>query len=252
MFTMKVKKSHFFHHGSWRVIMAVKCPVCGAELPDNAVFCNQCSHALNQDMPEERPAEDSEGVYRWVYELPMMKSFFLLFEVWRVLGLSAAIVIVIMLVMNLLSGNGLDGVTGAFTTGVIVLAILMVLSLPAYWIVTKANNGKYTVLFEMDEEGIDHTQIKTDKAKALEALTILAGTKTGNRTVTGAGVLSATGTSLYSRFSSVKKIKADPAKCLIRLYGKLIRNQVYTDPEHYEFVLGYITERCPQAEVTRK
>ena len=176
----------------------------------------------------------------------------LLFEVWRVLGLSAAIVIVIMLVMNLLSGNGLDGVTGAFTTGVIVLAILMVLSLPAYWIVTKANNGKYTVLFEMDEEGIDHTQIKTDKAKALEALTILAGTKAGNRTVTGAGVLSATGTSLYSRFSSVKKIKADPSKCLIRLYGKLIRNQVYTDPEHYEFVLGYITERCPQAEVTRK
>ena len=252
MFTMKVKKSHFFHHGSWRVIMAVKCPVCGTEVPDNAVFCNQCGHALNHDMPEERPAKDSEGVYRWVYELPMMKSFFLLFEVWRVLGLSAAIVIVIMLVINLLSGNGLDGVTGAFTTGVIVLAILMVLSLPAYWIVTKANNGKYTVLFEMDEEGIDHTQIKTDKAKVLEALTILAGTKTGNRTVTGAGVLSATGTSLYSRFSSVKKIKADPSKCLIRLYGKLIRNQVYTDPEHYEFVLGYITERCPQAKVTRK
>ena len=232
--------------------MTLKCPVCGAELPDNAVFCNQCGHALNHALPEDRPAADSEGVYRWVYELPMMKSFFLLFEVWRVLGISAAIVIVIMLVMSLLSGNGLAGVTGAFTTGIIVLAILMVLSLPAYWIVTKANNGKYTVLFEMDEEGIDHTQIKTDKAKALEALTILAGAKTGNRTVAGAGVLSATGTSLYSRFSSVKKIKADPAKCLIRLYGKLIRNQVYTDPEHYEFVLDYITARCPQAEVTRK
>lgn len=232
--------------------MTVKCPVCGAELPDNAVFCNQCGHALNQAVPEERPAEDSEGVYRWVYELPMMKSFFLLFEVWRVLGISAAIIIVLMLVINLLSGDGLDGVTGAFTTGIIVLAILMVLSLPAYWIVTKANNGKYTVLFEMDEEGIDHTQIKTDKAKALEALTILAGAKTGNRTVAGAGVLSAAGTSLYSRFSNVRKIKADSSKCLIQLYGNLIRNQVYTDPEHYDFVLDYITDRCPQAQVTKK
>ncbi len=232
--------------------MTVKCPVCGAELPDNAVFCNQCGSALNQAAPEENPAEDSEGVYRWVYELPMMKSFFLLFEVWRVFGLSAGIVFVIMLVMNLLSGGGLAGAAGALIPVIIVLAILMVLSLPAYWIVTKANNGKYTVLFEMDEEGIDHTQIKTDKARALEALTMLVGAKTGNRTVSGAGVLSATGNSLYSRFTNVRKIRADSSKCLIRLYGKLIRNQVYTDPEHYDFVLDYIIARCPQAAVTIK
>ncbi len=232
--------------------MTVKCPVCGAELPDNAVFCDQCGHAMNQGVPEERPIEDGEGVYRWVYERPMAKSFFLLFEVWRVLCLSAGIVVVIMMVINLLSGNGLNGVTGALTTGIIVLAILMVLSLPAYWIVTKANNGKYTVLFEMGEEGIDHTQIKTDKARALEALTMLAGAKTGNRTVTGAGVLSAAGTSLYSRFSNVRKIQADSSKCLIRLYGRLIRNQVYTDREHYDFVLNYITARCPRAEITKK
>ncbi len=232
--------------------MTVKCPVCGAELPDNAGFCDRCGYAVNQGVPEDRPMEDGEGVYRWVYELPMANSFFLLFEVWRVLGLSAGIVIVIMTVVNLLSGNGLDSVTGALTSGIIVLAVLMVLSLPAYWIVTKANNGKYTVLFEMDEEGIDHTQIKTEKAKALEALTMFAGAKTGNRTVMGAGVLSAAGTSLYSRFANVRKIRADASKCLIRLYGRLIRNQVYTEPEHYDFVLDYIAARCPGAEITKK
>ena len=32
---------------------------------------------------------DQSGKYRWVYELPMLNSFFLLFEVWKVLGLSA-------------------------------------------------------------------------------------------------------------------------------------------------------------------
>lgn len=229
--------------------MPVKCPVCGAPLANDAVFCNQCGSALNPVTEENRPSEDGDGVYRWVCERPMTGSFFFLFEVWRVLALSACLVIVVLAVISLLSGNGPDGVIGAAGTGLLVLAILMVLSLPAYWIVTKANNGKYTVLFEMDEDGIDHTQIKTDKAKALEALTVLAGKRTGNRTVAGAGALSAAGTSLYSRFSDVRKIEADASECLIRLKGRLIRNQVYTDQEHYDFVLDYITSHCPKAEI---
>ncbi len=232
--------------------MPVKCPVCGALLPDDTVFCTRCGTELNCDTAAERPSADRDGVYRWVYELPMMKSFFLLFEVWRVLILSAGIIVVIMTVINMISGDGLEGAFFALRMGLLVLAILMVLSLPSYWIVTKANNGKYTVLFEMDEEGIDHTQIKTDKAKALELLTVLAGTKTGNHTVAGAGALSASGTSLYSRFSDVKKIQADASKCLIQLKGRLIRNQVYTDPEHYDFVLDYIIDHCPQAVIEEK
>ena len=232
--------------------MSVKCPACGTELPDHAAFCENCGQALYPAQTGKKLSEDSDGVYRWVSELPMATSFFLLFEIWRVIIFSAVLIIVVTAVINLLSGNGLNGVTSAVGMGLLVLAILMVLSLPAYWIVAKANNGKYTVLFEMDEEGIDHTQIKTDKAKALEALTVLMGKRTGNRTTAGAGMLSAAGTSLYTRFSAVRKIQADASKCLIRLKGKLIRNQVYTDPEHYDFVLDYITSRCPQAEITRK
>ena len=232
--------------------MPVKCPVCGTVLPDDAVFCNQCGSALEPVRPDEEPAVNGTGVCRWVYELPMTKSFFLLFEIWKVLGISAGIIVVFLLVINLLSGNGLDGLIGALGTGILVLGLLLILSLPAYWIVTKANNGKYTVLFEMDEEGICHTQIKTDKAKALEALAILSGAKTGNRTVTGTGLLAASGTSLYSRFSDVRKIQADASRCLILLKGKLIRNQVYTDPEHYDAVLNYIIAHCPQAAVERQ
>lgn len=232
--------------------MPMKCPVCGKELPDHAAFCDRCGSVLHSAQPDHKPAADPDGVYRWVCERPMLKSFFLLFEIWRVIIFSAALIIVVTAVIDLLSGNGLNGVTSAVGMGLLVLAILMVLSLPAYWIAAKANNGNYTVLFEMDEEGIDHTQIKTDKAKALEALTVLMGKRTGNRTTAGAGMLSAAGTSLYTRFSAVRKIQADASKCLIRLKGKLIRNQVYTDPEHYDFVLDYITSRCPQAEITRK
>ena len=138
---------------------------------------------------------------------------------------------------------------GSFGMAALVLGILFVLSVPAYWIVTRANNGKYTVLFEMDDDGIDHTQIKTDKAKALEALTVLAGTAAKSRTAAAAGILSASGGSLYSNFSKVKRIKAVPEKGLILLSGTLIRNQVYTDDQYFDFVYEFITRRCPGAKI---
>ena len=94
----------------------------------------------------------------------MLKNLFLLFEVWKVLGITYVLMLFVTLLINLFSGGGMDGMISASKACTIVLAILLVLSLPAYYLVTRANNGKYTVLFEMDERGIDHTQIKTDKS----------------------------------------------------------------------------------------
>ncbi|MBR4928578.1 MAG: hypothetical protein IKZ63_03660, partial [Oscillospiraceae bacterium] len=113
-------------------------------------------------MPDNIPAyrtdifTDKSGKYRWIYELPMLKSFFLLFEAWKVLGMSAAVVALFMTIVSLIDGYGLQGLLFSLESAALPLGILLVLSLPAYWIVTRANNGKYTVLFEMDDSGIDH------------------------------------------------------------------------------------------------
>ena len=101
----------------------------------------------------------------------------------------------------------------------------------------------------MDERGVDHTQIKTDKARAMEVLTMLAGEASGNKTTKGAGILSAAGGSLYSPFVSIREIRTDPEKKLIRLQSLLISNQVYTEAEDYDFVLNYIVDHCPKARV---
>ncbi len=194
---------------------------------------------------------DKSGKYRWVYELPMLRCFFLLFEVWKVLLLSAAVVAVFMMILNLIEGSGAEGILFSLEAAALPLGILLVLSLPAYWIVTRANNGKYTVLFEMDDSGIDHVQIKTDKAKALDRLTAAAGIAAGSLVTAGAGALSASGGSLYSRFSKVRKIKADRKNCRILVNGTLIRNQIYVDEGNYDFVFDYIVSRCPQAKVIR-
>ena len=206
-------------------------------------------------MPGNTPAyrtdifTDNSGKYRWVYELPMLRCFFLLFEVWKVLGMSAAVVALFMTIVSLIDGYGLQGLLFALESAAVPLGILLVLSLPAYWIVTRANNGKYTVLFEMDDSGIDHIQIKTDKAKALDLLTTFAGIAAGSRTTTASGMLSASGGSLYSRFSKVRKIRADRRNNRILVNGTLVRNQIYVDDGNYDFVINYIVSRCPQAKV---
>jgi hypothetical protein len=192
---------------------------------------------------------DYKGKYRWVYELPMLKSFFLLFEVWKVLGLSAMIVVFFMSVVSLVQGGGPSAMIFNMEMGALVFGIMFVLSIPAYYIVTKANNGKYTVLFEMDDSGIDHIQIKTDKAKALDLLVTFTGVATKSRTTTAAGMLSATGGSLYSRFSDVRRISAYPKKHLITLSGRFMENQVYVDDEDFIKVYEYIVHHCPNADI---
>ena len=205
-----------------------------------------------RDIPKaEGIIEDTSGKYRWVYDLPMLKSLWLLLEVWKALAIAAAAVAVMGVLIGLVSGAGVAGILGAVEMAALVLGILLVLSVPAYLIVTKANDGRYTVLFEMDDSGIDHIQIKTEKAKALEALVVFTGVAAGNRTTTAAGLLSASGGSRYSRFSRVRRIVGKPSKNLIVLQGPLLRNQVYVTDGDFEFVWDYIVKHCPDAKTHR-
>ena len=189
-----------------------------------------------------------DGTYRWIYELPMMKSFFLLFEVWRVLLIAAIVPFLLMLLFTY--GTFLERLRDTAITFGIVAGILFVLSIPAYWIVTRANNGKYTVLFEMDDTEISHSQIKTEKAEALSILTSLAGGVSGNMTVAGIGMLQLSGGSLTCRYEKVRLIKGIRRKHLIKVHTLLKRNQVYVKDSDFDFVFSYLKDHCPSAKAS--
>ena len=244
IFTIKI------YHESAEVYMPVQYAENKMQSADDFLF-QEDESGQNMTEPVSTPevSEQKAVPLRWVYEQPMMKSFFLLFEVWKAMGLTGAILILFMIMINLFSGQGLSGIIGAVGIGLLVCGILLVLSLPAYWIVTKANNGMYTVLFEMDDEGVDHIQIKTEKAKALDILTIAAGIISKNRSVIGSGLISASGASLYSRFSDIRKIRVYPDKNLITLKGRFMTNQVYADDEEFGDILDFILDHCPDAEI---
>lgn len=207
------------------------------------------------DEPEEEAPErstsfqpDEDGKYRWVYELPMKHSFFLLWEVWRVFGIVFGAIGLFMVITAIVSHDSLRAVISSLFVLLAVCGFLLLLSIPAYWLVTKANNGKYTVLFEMDGHGVDHIQIKTEKARALEILTMLGGRASRNPSVIGTGLIQAAGGSLYSSFADVKTIQAVPGRHLIRLNGRWKRNQIYADDEIFDEVYDFIKAHCINAQ----
>ena len=194
---------------------------------------------------------DPDGKYRWVYEMPMINSFFLLFEVWRVFGITALIIALFTAILAVVSGDSIQSFGMNLLVICAVLAVLLLISIPAYWIVSKANNGTYTVLFEMDGHGVDHIQIKTDKARALDVLTMFAGQAAHRPSVIGAGMIQAAGGSLYSSFADVRTVQAVPEKNLICLNGRFKHNQIYAEDEIFDEVYDFIKAHCINAVIRR-
>ena len=133
----------------------------------------------------------------------------------------------------------------------ILFGIFLVISIVGYLVFAYIIGGKYCVVFEMDEGGINHKQHQkhVKKAQLIGALTALAGAGTGNLGTAGTGVLAAARTTLYTGFDDVKEVEILPKEHLIRLNETLNRNQVYAADEDFAFVANYIKARCRNAKV---
>lgn len=192
----------------------------------------------------------NDGKYRWVYELNMYTTTAIIKEVYRALFIGLAVVGLITFFASI--GNGFIKAleASAYALG-ITGAILFVLGILGYLIVAFMYNGKYCVVFEMNEDGVLHAQQKQQvkKAKLIGAITALTGAASGKVGAVGTGILAGTKTSMFSSFDEVKVIEAAPGSNLIRLNGVLDRNQVYVEDEDFGFVLNYIVNRCPNAEL---
>ena len=107
------------------------------------------------------------------------------------------------------------------------------------------------MVFEMDENGINHRQHEkhVKKVQLLGAITAMTGAAGGSLGTAGTGVLAATRTSMYTGFDDVKELEILPKEHLIRLNETLNRNQVYAENEDFAFVADYIKARCRNAKV---
>ena len=132
----------------------------------------------------------------------------------------------------------------------IAVLVFLAISFLAYLIVASMYGWKYIVRFTMDEKGILHDQIPEQKKKAqsLGKAVSGAGVLRGSPGRMGQGFLVASHTSLSSDFSKVRSIKAFRLRATIKVNEPFAKNQVYTTPEDFDFVLKYIREHCPKVK----
>ena len=131
---------------------------------------------------------------------------------------------------------------------VIVVVVFAVIILLSYAILALMYGGKYVMMFEMDETSITHRQMKEQakKGQAVGWLAILAGVASGRPSTAAAGISAATRTSMTTTFKSVRSIKADKPRNVIKIREILSSNQIYVSDEEFDFVYEYIRSRCPR------
>ena len=85
-----------------------------------------------------------DDVYRWIYELDMYRNPIILITVFKVLGISAAIIFVISLIIQLVTGEfSFRFDPDEFKVIGIVVLVFVAITIVSYFIVAKQYGGKY-------------------------------------------------------------------------------------------------------------
>lgn len=191
-----------------------------------------------------------DGKYRWVYEVPMLKNPTILFDVYKVLGISFGIV----WLFNVLLISCEDGLNlrnlWSFTSGFLILMLVfLVIGYVAYFIVAWSYGWKYIVLFTLDEKEVVHQMMprQMEKAKVLGALTALVGSVAGKPGVMGAGVLAASRSTSTSVLAKVARLVPRRRLHLIKVNQLLNKNRVFVPDEDFDFVYNFLCQHCPKA-----
>lgn len=216
----------------------------------------------NMDNPEiingQRITENvylcPDGKYRWIYEFPMLKNPVILFTVFRVLGMSAAIIAIFAFLVDIIEDGSITlADPDDMMIGFWVILVLIGVVILSYIILAAMYGWKYMVLFEMDEEKVVHIQMPSQfrKIEALGWLTAMAGIASGRVGTVGTGILAASRNTSTSDFVNVRKVIGSRWMRVIKVNKLLDHNQVYVDPADYDFVYNFIAQRCVNAKVRR-
>ena len=199
--------------------------------------------------------QDDKGTYRWAYEFNLWTNPTILVTVLKVFLIAVLVLVVVLfalLVPDLVGGTLYSWqVEGTLKMGGIMLAIMVGLTLVGYVVYAIMMGGKYCAVFTMDEEGIEHRQLpkQYEKAQVVGALNVIAGFATGKPGQVGMGILTAARDSSNSSFEAVRSIKGSRKLQVIKVNEPLMKNQVYVEPDDYDFVFNYIVSHCPNAKV---
>lgn len=253
------------------------CQNCGAPIKDGAKFCTNCGAAIAHHTTAEmrqpqqpqamsqpqvatptpsNPGEPSariqlcpDGKYRWSYEVNLWKNPSILIDLVKVFGIILVGMWLFITVLIPLFGDDFDW-DDFWVNSKIFLWIalgMMVLCLLGYLLFAAISGGRYAVYFVMDEDTVVHRQMpkQVKRAQVIAAISFMMDPRNS-----GPAILAASGMPYISHFKRVRTVKAERKHNLIKVNEVTTKNRIFVeDPEDYEFVLDFISKRCPKAKL---
>ena len=133
---------------------------------------------------------------------------------------------------------------------------LTVLTLLSYYIVFAAiHGGKYDIVYKMDDKGVSFITAKgtMDKVKKTALLGAVAGIAAGSLSTVGSSILTATRSSMYTKFSAVTKVVIyNRSKKLVLTENHVAKNHIYAEQDDFEMISKHLLEKCTKAKVINK
>ncbi len=193
------------------------------------------------------------GNISWIYEYNLWKEVAVFITILKVLLLSTLFPALVIFFVTLEEGflKAIQVMAYVyFITGVIILCLLMV----SYIIVAIINGGKYIVLFELDEFGVNHIQMphQYKKNNVLSMIGVVFGAIANNYTAIGANLLSISKKNMYTDFKKVKKIIINKKKKIIYLNETFNKNQIYIQANDFDYIKEIILSKSKNAKVLYK
>ena len=248
------------------------CAKCGNQLPDDAKFCDVCGAPVVTDEPVQEPSEvvaamadeepkgskvtenivlGTDGKYHWYYEFKLMKNPTILKLLWKIFFWIFVGMWAFLSIINSIQGNfNMKDFLDFSKIFLLILIGVEALVAISYFLYAAMQGFKYCVMFEMDEDGVKHTQMPRQfkKAQAMSLVLILAGMATKNPGAAGQGMLAGAKSSMVSSFSHVRSVEIFRKRNVIKVNEKLGKNQVYACDQDFDFVVNYIkshvTKKC--------
>ena len=193
-----------------------------------------------------------DGKYHWMYDLNLLKNPSVLIDVVKMMGMTVVITVAIIFLIQACT-NGIHAEDFDFLlklTGILA-GIFLGLTPLGYLLYAAVSGWTYSVHFIMDEKGVEHRQAPGSKkvAKRIGCLTALVGLFARRPGVMGAGMISASRTSMSSDFATVRKVKAIRWMHTIKVNERFSQNRVYVSDEDFDFVYDFISSHCQNAKI---
>ena len=194
-----------------------------------------------------------DGVYRWTYEMDMLRNPTIMVTVWKVLGIAFGAAFLFTLTVDLARGavRSPADLWSASKPFVILIGVFFVISIISYLLLAAAYGWKYQVLFEMTDQYVTHIQMpkQFEKAEAIGWLTALGGLAAGKPYMVGLGVDSAARNTMTTQLGNVAVLKVRRRRDTIHVNQKLDRNQVYAKDADFDFVESFLRAHCTKARI---